>query len=128
MGQTTYRVLGNVCQSLFPLAKPINQNAISIFSDERFSQGSNRNPKFIELTCWTYNRRGFCGEPWCKYQHRCGYCKGPHPASRCRPTRTTSQQSTTSNSSTRLQSANTVSSALGRTGISQSVHNQSRHA
>lgn len=65
------------------------------FRTNRFSQGSNRNPKFIELTCWTYNRRGFCGEPWCKYQHRCGYCKGPHPASRCRPTRTTSQQSTT---------------------------------
>ena len=127
MGQTTYRVLGNICQPLSPFIRPTNQTAIRSFRTNRFPQGSNRNPKFLELTCWTYNSRGFCWEPWCKSQHRCGYCKGIPRASRCRPKITTSQQRNTSNSNTRLQSANTVSSASGRTGISQSFHNQSRH-
>lgn len=48
----------------------------------RFNSQS-RNNKFIEFTCWTYNRRGFCGDRACKFQHKCGLCKGPHTATNC---------------------------------------------
>ena len=50
------------------------------FRPNRFNQNQTRNTKLIEQTCWTYNRRGFCGENSCKFQHRCGFCRGSHSA------------------------------------------------
>ena len=47
------------------------------------NQAYPRNRKYIENTCWSYNRRGFCGERTCRFLHKCGACKGNHPASNC---------------------------------------------
>ena len=64
-----------------PSQRPFRNNFRSS-RNWRFNSQS-RNKKFIEFTCWTYNRRGFCGDRACKFQHKCGLCRGPHPATNC---------------------------------------------
>ena len=70
-----------VMASNSPSQKPFRNN----FRQTRSTQfnPSARNRKFHEYTCWAYNRRGICGERSCKFQHRCGLCKGSHPATNC---------------------------------------------
>ena len=97
------------------------------FRPNRFNQNQTRNTKFIEQTCWTYNRRGFCGENSCKFQHRCGFCRGSHSALRCRINRNTTQQGNTSNPNPRLHTANTVTTVTGRANTNQAVNIQPRH-
>ena len=46
-------------------------------------RANNQGRKFLGRTCWTDNRRGFCGDQSCSFQHKCGYCRGAHPAQSC---------------------------------------------
>ena len=39
--------------------------------------------RFLDNTCWKYNKRGFCGLSSCTFQHKCGYCRGSHNAMQC---------------------------------------------
>ena len=40
-------------------------------------------PKFLDRTCWKFNKRGHCGIQTCKFDHKCGFCRGNHSAIRC---------------------------------------------
>ena len=55
------------------------------FHANKSNRSNNQGRKFLERTCWTYNRRGFCGDQSCSFQHKCGYCRGSHPAQFCGP-------------------------------------------
>ena len=70
-----------VMASNAPTQRPFRNN----FRQPRNTQHStlSRGRKFLEFTCWTYNRRGICGERTCRFQHKCGLCKGSHPANNC---------------------------------------------
>ena len=47
-------------------------------SNSRSTQG-----RFLDNTCWKYNKRGFCGLSSCTFQHKCGFCRGSHNAMQC---------------------------------------------
>lgn len=50
----------------------------------RSNQTSGRKQsRFLENTCWTYNRRGVCQTPRCLRPHICGFCRGPHHSGQC---------------------------------------------
>lgn len=53
------------------------------FRPYRSNRSNNQTKKFLEKTCWNYNRRGFCGDHSCTFQHKCGYCRGQHSAQNC---------------------------------------------
>ena len=40
-------------------------------------------PKCLDRTCWKFNKRGHCGIQTCKFDHKCGFCRGNHSAIRC---------------------------------------------
>lgn len=61
----------------------------------RGSSTDNKPFRFLENTCWTYNRRGYCRKFECTFQHRCGFCRGNHNATAC-----TTSLSRTSNTQT----------------------------
>ena len=46
-------------------------------------RANNQGRKFLGPTYWTHNGRGFCGDQSCSFQHKCGYCRGAHPAQSC---------------------------------------------
>ncbi|XP_052250039.1 uncharacterized protein LOC127857601 [Dreissena polymorpha] len=39
--------------------------------------------KYLENTCFNYNKRSLCHTPSCPHPHTCGYCRGSHPAYEC---------------------------------------------
>lgn len=51
--------------------------------DQLFRGQQDTRTKFLEGTCWKYNKRGHCGMQTCKFEHKCGICKGGHTAARC---------------------------------------------
>lgn len=70
-----------------------NQSSLSNFRRPQKSFGNQYNSRafqspvrVINNTCWTYNRKGYCRNPSCTFQHKCGYCKGTHSAIKCKPT------------------------------------------
>lgn len=40
--------------------------------------------RFLEKTCWNYNKRSQCHNTSCNHPHLCGFCKGSHPAYQCK--------------------------------------------
>jgi hypothetical protein len=39
--------------------------------------------RFLDKTCFHYNRRSLCHVPSCPHPHVCGFCRGSHPAYEC---------------------------------------------
>ena len=64
-----------------PTQRPFRNNFRQFRNTQQSS--SNKGRKFHDFTCWTYNRRGFCGDRTCRFHHKCGLCKGSHPATNC---------------------------------------------
>lgn len=40
--------------------------------------------RFLEKTCWNFNKRSQCHNPKCSHPHICGFCRGSHPAYNCK--------------------------------------------
>lgn len=43
----------------------------------------NRSGRFLQNTCWVFNRRTQCHNQQCPHPHVCGYCRGAHSAPKC---------------------------------------------
>ena len=44
---------------------------------------NNKRQKFLENTCWAFNKRGTCNISMCRHPHICGFCRGQHSAIAC---------------------------------------------
>jgi hypothetical protein len=62
--------------------------------------------RFLEGTCWNFNKCTQCNNSKCTHPHVCGYCKGSHPAYNC----------TTANRASTTPSQKGKSSETNRTG------------
>lgn len=40
--------------------------------------------KFLDKTCWNFNKRTHCQNTKCSQPHICGFCRGSHPAYNCK--------------------------------------------
>ncbi|XP_060578724.1 uncharacterized protein LOC132735719 [Ruditapes philippinarum] len=63
---------------------------------------SQRQSKFLDNTCWTFNKRGLCREPRCPHPHVCGFCRGSHHSGHC-SFNSKEQASTTTGAQTIIQ-------------------------
>lgn len=43
----------------------------------------NRSGRYLQNTCWVYNKRTHCHNQQCPHSHVCSYCRGHHPATKC---------------------------------------------
>ena len=51
--------------------------------DQLFRGQQDTRTRFLAGTCWKYNKHGQCGIQSCKFEHKCGICRGLHAAGRC---------------------------------------------
>ena len=56
------------------------QNKLSRPQSNFQSNSRSTEARFLDNTCWKYNKRGFCGLSSCTFQHKCSYCRGSHNA------------------------------------------------
>lgn len=94
---TEFWVMSSTSSQSRPRARQFSQKQ-NFRSNNQSSSSTDKSYRFLENTCWTYNRRGYCRKFECSFQHRCGFCRGNHNATVC-PTplsRTSNTQTTTS--------------------------------